>query len=176
MREWVLENVNWLCPLFITIFFSILNVIVAICNLAVMRRQNEMQNDGFCFQLFERRHEIYEDIQKVLSAVIIEGKVTMKDFRNFGLAIKDVKFLFGEDLFNVCDETQTTLNKLQVVGFKIQSNIESRKSDPNHEALCTQENELFSILLEQKNRISEISVCYISFANYKVCKNKESHR
>ena len=80
MNEWILNNLEWICPLIITILFSILNIIVAICNLRITKRQSRMQNDGFCFQLFERRHEIYEKINHALSIVVVEGKVRCKVF------------------------------------------------------------------------------------------------
>ena len=66
MWEWIIANLNWICPLIITILFSVLNVIVAISNLKIAKQQSKMQNDGFCFQLYERRWEVYESIDKIL--------------------------------------------------------------------------------------------------------------
>lgn len=62
MCEYIKENMEWIAPLIVTILFSILNIIVAICNVCITKKQSKMQNDNFCFQLYEKRWEIYETI------------------------------------------------------------------------------------------------------------------
>lgn len=170
MNAWLLDNYTWLFPLFITIIFSLLNIIVAICNLKIVSQQSKMQNDMFCFQLFEKRHKNYEDLQKVLCAVISSGKVTIENINEFAVATKDIKFLFGKDMSKFCEDALNKLSRLRAIGRQIEYNIQHNNDNENHSNLCDEEGKLLLAVLELQNHISTIALEYISFSNYKINK------
>ena len=167
MCEWIIANLNWICPLIITILFSALNVIVAISNLKIAKQQGKMQNDGFCFQLYEKRLSIYESADKILCSIVQTSKVSVKDITDFTYATRNVKFLFGEDMAEECDAIGKFLNELRTVGTKISHNIDNQINDSNHEVLCDREYELLNQLPEHKKNLSDIVSKYISFSEYK---------
>ena len=166
--EWIINNLDWLCPLFITILFSVLNTIVAKSNLKLAKQQKAMQNDGFCFQLYDKRLFAYESADRVLCDVLREGKVEMKNLNEFLVGTRNVKFLFGNDMIEECDAIYKVLNKLRVVGVQINHNKENQISNQNHVDLCNNEYEMFISLSNHQNKLSEIASKYISFSNYKI--------
>ena len=170
MWEWIIANLNWICPLIITILFSVLNVIVAISNLKIAKQQNKMQNDGFCFQLYERRWEVYESIDKILCRVGREAKVCDEDISKFHYAIHNARFLFGQDMADFCEKIKDLLIELRTVGKKVEWNIDHQSDDPNHAELCDKEYELLSNISNRQQQLQNIVASYISFSEYKIQK------
>ena len=60
--SWLAKNLNWVVPMVITAIFSALNIRLAVINRNVAENQVKLQNDSFCYQLFERRMAIYTSI------------------------------------------------------------------------------------------------------------------
>lgn len=168
---WFVENMHWICPLLITIVFSVLNIIVAKNNLKFAKQQTRMQNDGFCFQLLDRRLETYKQIDVVLSSVVGLGSVKKDDVMVINATMQNVKFLFGEDMLTACTETRDLLIKLETVGKKVEYN-RNHPSDPDkHSELCNMESELLGKVANQMQVLSNIAANYISFAEYKMKKS-----
>ena len=94
MSDCVKENLDWIAPLLVTILFSVLNIIVAICNISITKKQGKLQNDSFCFQLYEKRWGIYETIDKILCSVIQSSTITNDELSRFDFAIHNVRFMF----------------------------------------------------------------------------------
>lgn len=170
MWSWLLTNLNWICPLFITIIFSGLNIVVAKCNIKIARQQGKMQNDAFCFQLSERRWEAYEGIDKILCATERDALVTDEYITQFYFVSRDVKFLFGQDMADFCEKTGKLLGELRVVGKQVKKNIDHQLTDPNHVALCDREAEMLINVSEQRKQLSAIVSRYISFSEYRIQK------
>ncbi|MBP3300152.1 MAG: hypothetical protein J6M34_01455 [Clostridia bacterium] len=170
MWEWIIENLSWICPLIITILFSVLNVIVAKSNLKIAKQQSKMQNDGFCFQLYERRWGVYESIDKILCSVGREAKVCDEDIAKFHYASHNARFLFDQDMADFCEKTRDLLIKLRTVGKQVDWNINHQSDDSNHANLCEKEAELISIISSQQQQLKDIVEKYISFSEYKVKK------
>lgn len=170
MWEWIIENLSWICPLIITILFSVLNVIVAKSNLKIAKQQSKMQNDGFCFQLYERRWGVYESIDKILCSVGREAKVCDEDIAKFHYASHNARFLFDQDMADFCEKTRDLLIELRTVGKKVEWNINHQSDDSNPANLCEKEAELISIISSQQQQLKDIVEKYISFSEYKVKK------
>ena len=100
--EYLKENANWIFPLLITIIFSIINVIIAYFNYKNTKEQQKLQNDSFCFQLYEKRLKVYESVKEVLANIISNGKVEKDDINSFLHSIREVNFLFGDDIKEIC--------------------------------------------------------------------------
>lgn len=166
MKEWMLDNLNWFCPLLITIVFSVLNIIVAICNLKITKRQNKMQNDNFCFLLFEKRHSIYDRLNQILCTAIAKGKVTNEMMTEFRISTKDAKFFFDDEFWDVWIESCGLLEEYKVVSYK----VENDTLNPKHAELCDRETELLARLVEQQKHLSDVAQKYISFSEYKMKK------
>lgn len=170
MWEWIIENLSWICPLIITILFSVLNVIVAKSNLKIAKQQSKMQNDGFCFQLYERRWGVYESIDKILCSVGREAKVCDEDIAKFHYASHNARFLFDQDMVDFCEKTRDLLIELRTVGKTVEWNINHQSDDPNHANLCDKESELLLRVSNQQQQLKSIVANYISFSEYKIQK------
>lgn len=171
MWEWIIENLSWICPLIITILFSVLNVIVAKSNLKIAKQQSKMQNDGFCFQLYERRWGVYESIDKILCSVGREAKVCDEDIAKFHYASHNARFLFDQDMVDFCEKTRDLLIELRTVGKTVEWNINHQSDGSNHANLCEKEAELISSIAGQQQQLKDIVEKYISFSEYKVKSN-----
>ena len=167
---WFVENLNWICPLLITIVFSIPNIIVANKNLKFAKQQTKMQNDGFCFQLLDRRLEVYKQIDVILCSVMQSGSVKKDDVMAMNAAKQNVKFLFGKDMLDACTEARDLLSKLEVVGKKVEFSINHPSSPDKHSELCDMESELIGKVANQMQVLSNIAANYSSFAEYKMKK------
>ena len=66
-------NSNWLIPLIITTVLAVCNLKIARANLKIAENQRQLQNSAFCYQLFEKRMEIYTEMNHVLANIITEG-------------------------------------------------------------------------------------------------------
>ena len=168
--HWFSDNVGWLVPLVITIIFSIINWIIARRNLKIAENQTKMQNDSFCYELFEQRWNVYNSIDSVFASIGNKGKVDSVDIRNFKIATEKVEFLFGTDFVTACEETLNVLCELRAVGSKVEYNIRTSRPDPKHKQLCEHESELHLLLDKKKKKIANVAKKYIAFSNYKLAK------
>lgn len=171
MWSWLLTNLNWICPLFITIIFSGLNIVVAKCNIKIARQQGKMQNDAFCFQLYEKRMAIYDSVDKILCRIVQNGKVDTKDVFDYNHARKDVEFLFGSDICESYDSILETILRLHVLGTYIEENIRCKRTTEDHRQMCEEEAQKWKLLSEQNKELSEKIKKYISFAEYMIEKD-----
>ena len=170
MCEWIKNNVEWLVPIIITVLFSIINVIIAVCNVVITRKQSKLQNDGFCFELYEKRLSIYENADKILCSIVQTSQVSIKDIDDFTYLTRNVKFLFGADMAEECDAIRELFIKLRTIGTKVNHNIDNQINDPSHQMLCDREYQLLNRLPDHKKKLSEIVSKYISFSEYKTRK------
>lgn len=168
MKDWLVQNVSWVCPLIITLLFSVVNAIIAICNIHITKKQMKMQNDNFCFQLYEKRFDIYSIMNEVLLSVGSDGRITDINRAKFRDAANDAIFMFDKDVIEFCDETKKLLSELRTVGNKVKYNNENNISDERHFELCDREDELITKISEKRKLLSKIMKKYISFAKYKI--------
>ena len=167
---WLVDNLEWFVPTMITAFFAILNVIMAGRNLKIAKNQTKMQNDSFCYELFEQRWNVYNSIDSVFASIGNKGKVDSVDIRNFKIATEKVEFLFETDFVTACEETLNVLCELRAVGSKVEYNIRTSRPDPKHKQLCEHESELHLLLDKKKKKIANVAKKYIAFSNYKLAK------
>ena len=171
MGEWIVNNIEWIAALFITILFSALNVVIAVCTLRVTKQQTKMQNDSFCYQLFEKRMTIYESIDKVLGHIFQRGKVDTNDIIDFNYARKDVKFLFDSDICESYDTILKTIQRIHILEIYIEEDINSKTKTDDHSQMCEGAKEKWLLLMHQTEEMSEKIKKYISFAEYKIEKD-----
>ena len=79
MCSYLKDNLNWIIPLFITTAFSIVTIVFSVLNYRIVKQQRELQNDSFCFQLFDRRLNVYTSIKEIISDADIEYEETDRD-------------------------------------------------------------------------------------------------
>ena len=162
--DWILNNLYWICPLGITVVFSVINIITTLTNLKILGKQYKMQNDSFCFQLFEKRYNVYIKLEQILCSAQAKGKVTNEMYSLFCCCMDEVKLLFGKELFEVYNEACRILNECSATS-KI---VEHDKNNPEYEKMCDREYALLVELREKQKLIKQIAERYISFAEYKV--------
>ena len=152
----------------IPILISIFALIVSI---QTTRKQNKLQNDVFCFELFERRLHTYDALKRIICRAIEHGEVTRIDLNEFLIEKKDVPFLFGDDICEIYNSIYTTMVKLRTLEAKIEHNITHESQIGNHSDLCEDEEKKWWLLTDQTNELAEKIKKYISFAEYKIEKD-----
>lgn len=167
MWDCVVENLDWIVPLFITTLFSGLNIVVAMCNLKIANHQKKMQNDTFCFQLFEKRWEVYTALNKVFEEIGSTGEATQDNIIQFKTQLQPARFLFGADMIGACEVALQQIIELATVGKQVQHNIDHGKNYSNHDSLCDREYELLIQMSQHQKLLADIALRYISFADYK---------
>ena len=168
MKDWVVQNVSWVCPLIITLMFSVVNAIIAICNIHIIKKQMKIQNDSFCFQLYEKRFAVYSVMNEVLLSVGTDGRITDINRSKFRDASNDAIFMFDQDMIEFCYETKKLLSELRTIGMKVEYNNENKIRNEEHFKLCDREDELITKISEKREHLSKIMKKYISFAKYKI--------
>lgn len=166
--SWFIVNANWLVPLIITALFSILNIILVVMNLKMVKSQVKLQNDVFCYQLFERRMGVYTSIQKALVKVMQEAAVSVQLISEFSRSTRDASFLFGDDVSEKIDLIYKLIIELSTVSSKISYNIQMQNTASNHEKLCDRESELLKEISEIEQHLNETFEPYISFKDYRI--------
>lgn len=171
MGEWIVNNIEWIAALFITILFSALNVVIAVCTLRVTKQQTKMQNDSFCYQLFEKRMTIYESIDRIICRVGQNGSVNNQDTQDYIVAGKDVEFMFGSDVIQISDAIYETLCELCCISTLIRDHMEGNNNVPNHKENCNRWAHLMEKLSAQKTELKNCMKNYISFESYRIESN-----
>lgn len=163
---WFVENLNWIVPMCITIIFSLLNIRMARVNAKTAQLQLKLQNDAFCFQLFERRMAVYTAMQTVLSKVVADGAVSKDTLGDFLQSTRDAKFLFGDEVAKERRELYRAMVELKEVGQKIERNIKTAGVSNDHEELCNRDAALMTQIHDAMLQLEEVFAPYISFKGY----------
>ena len=160
----VIDYILIIVPILISIFALVVSV-------QTTRKQNKLQNDEFCFQLFERRLQTYDALKSIISRTVTNGKVSNSDLSDFISEKKDVPFLFGTDVCEIYEKIYHTMANIHTLGIQIDHNIKLQRQTDNHERLCDNEadrwDELFALTDELYMNVKK----YISFAEYKIEKD-----
>lgn len=151
----------------VPIFISLLAVVISI---TAARKQSIMQNNSFCLELYEKRWDVYESIDKILCSVGRDAKICDADISKFDYASHHARFLFGKDMIDFCEETRKELLQLRTIGKKVERNIDHPGDDPNHSDLCDKEAELILSISNRQQQLKNIVASYISFSEYKIQK------
>lgn len=165
---WFVENLNWIVPMCITIIFSLLNIRMARVNAKTAQLQLKLQNDAFCFQLFERRMAVYTAMQTVLSKVVADGAVSKETLGDFLQSTRDAKFLFGDEVVTKRRELYRAMVELKEVGQKIERNIKTAGVSNDHEELCNRDAALMTQIHDAMLQLEEVFAPYISFKGYRL--------
>ena len=171
MWEWIGNNIEWIAAFLITVLFSTLNIVVAVCTLQVTRHQTKMQNDNFCYQLYEKRMAIYESIDRIICCVGQSGNVNHQDIQDYIVAAKDVKFMFGADVLKTSNAIYETLCNLCCISTLIRDHMEGNNNVPNHKENCNRWAHLMEKLSAQKTELKNCMKNYISFESYRIESN-----
>lgn len=164
MCSYLKDNLNWIIPLFITTVFSIVTIVFSVLNYRIVKQQRELQNDSFCFQLFDLRLNVYTSIKEIISDVIMNDSVPSKELTVFLQKERDVEYLFGKDVSDCCLAIYNILVKLH--GIETISNSPLKKGQVDSK-LADEELDLWNRLTEEDKRLHDLVVKYISFSDYK---------
>ena len=103
MEGWFIDNLNLSTPVTITVIFACLNIWIAWLNYQCSEKQKEIQNDSFCYQLFDKRLKVYYSIQDCLRKSIFSTDEINTLYQEFLQKTHDVPFLFGKDIQDKCN-------------------------------------------------------------------------
>lgn len=170
MLKYLKDNLEWIIPLIITTIIAVANIVIAISNRKNSQNLYKMQNDMFCFQLYNKRFATYESIKEVLSNIIANGDAQNGDITSFLSKTRELKILFGDDIVQICEAIHKTIVQLHVVNENIEHNSTMNITGDNHNKLCDKEAELLNNLTDLYLVFDEKIKVYISFDKYKVSK------
>lgn len=159
------NNLDWLIPLTITTIFSIFTTVFSILNIRIVRQQKKLQNDSFCFQLFERRLEVYTSLKTIISSILADGAVPRGAYADYLQKSREVDFLFGSETTSLCEDIRETIAKLHRV--EALCNSPSKKGQMDSD-LVDEETKLLDELSNESKQLHDMVLNYISFSNYKI--------
>jgi hypothetical protein len=165
MNELIINNLNWLVPVTITAFFAFLNIWIAVLNYQCSKRQKEIQNDSFCYQLFDKRLKVYSSIQEILSKLISSPISADTLWQPFLQETRDVPFLFGKDIQDKRNDMYHIILRLRCIDKKEKSIFIS--VDERHR-LLDEQTELLKKIMEYIKDLPKIFQPYIGFTKHQV--------
>lgn len=168
LSNWIINNLNWIVPVLITAIFSVLNIRLAAVNQKLSENQLQLQNDSFCYQLYDRRMEVYTSIQNVIATIVQEGTVSIELLQEYLKCTRDVSFLFGDDITDKVERLYRVITELRTVSTKVNHNIEMQHTATNHNELCERECELLTQISDAGLHLKDDFYPYISFKNYHI--------
>lgn len=198
MEGWFIDNLNLLasvtntnnftffnaCFVFLNICFAFFNVWIACLNYQCSKKQKEIQNDSFCYQLFDRRLNVYYSIQEILGKLISSPDNAELLWQPFSQKTRDVPFLFGKDIQDKRDEIYKDIVDLDSNNQQFKSTyekLESAKYSPprftpaEYEKLIIQRdrlvkeiNILSKKIYDHDINLQKLFQPYISFAKYQI--------
>ncbi len=166
--SWLLSSLNWIAPLFVTVLFGVLNLCTAISNLKIAKQQTKLQNNSFCYQLFDRRMKIYTSIKEVLALVIQNAAVPVELLNRYLQESRETAMLFGPEVVQKVDDIYKVLVKYHTVSTMLSHNLKTQNCTPNHEELCNQDAALLQKIIDENTELIHTFEGYISFKDYRI--------
>ena len=111
IRIWIIQNLNWIIPLGVTIVFSLINVVLAIINLRTAREQRKMQQTELGVSLMQKRLAIYQIEQKILESIINYSKPDQLLIEESCQADIEIRYLFGNEIYEHFNKVMELANK-----------------------------------------------------------------
>lgn len=180
MMDLLSDNLNWILPLLITVVFSIINIVMARKNSDMVKNQIKLQNDAFCYDLLEKRMEIYLSVKETLSKVSRDGNISFDDVAEFMKTHQKACFLFGDDIDKKLESIGLLLVELRELSRKIEREIQTQDESSEHNEICDKHGELIIELSNIFSNLKDDFKPYISFRNYRIeaeeVKNERSRK
>lgn len=165
---WLAKNLNWVVPMIITAIFSALNIRLAVINRRVAENQAKLQNDSFCYQLFERRMAIYISIKETISTIMTDGTAAIPLINKYLQDTRDTPLLFGDEIAGKLDQLHKMMVELRTVSVKLEHDAKTQNTSPAHDKLCERECELQEQISNFGSHLREDFSPYISFGDYRI--------
>ncbi|HIS49994.1 MAG TPA: hypothetical protein IAA80_05770 [Candidatus Gallacutalibacter pullistercoris] len=165
---WLAKNLNWVVPMVITAIFSALNIRLAVINRKVAENQAQLQNDSFCYQLFERRMAIYTSIKETISTVMTDSTASIPLINKYLQNTRDALFLFGDEIAGKIDQLYKMMVELRTVSVKLEHDAKIQNTSSAHDKLCERECELLKQISNFGSHLREDFSLYISFGDYRI--------
>ena len=89
----------------IDILTALLTPTIAIAGIAIAAFQWKLSKDRYKHELFDKRWEQFSAIRDFMGKARTNGKVSQDDEYNFMVATRGCKFLFGDDIKSLVEET-----------------------------------------------------------------------
>lgn len=168
MKDWLSDNLNWIIPLLITVVFSIINIAMAKKNSDMVKNQIKLQNDAFCYELFEKRMAVFIYLKNWLRCTLGVPLACDIDCDNIYEIIEPSRFLFGKDIKRKIER----IVDLECESIAVESKIndEEKIDDESSELikLRNRKSEIMNELTEISKHLEEDFEPYISFKNYRI--------
>lgn len=159
-----LSNKTWF-DYFVAIAPLVLSIVAIYISIDSTRKQNKIA-------LLDKRLAIYTDLKICISNVISEGKVTTQNANMFIFKARDVKFLFDNQLKELCDEIYISMHELRHAGMKDEVGITVSDNAGNNAENCDHEEVLLQKMFEYSKKLEDAFSPYISFKKEKTLKRK----
>lgn len=172
MKEWIINNLSWMIAALIAYF-----------NYQCTKKQKEIQNDSFCYQLFDKRLNVYYSIQEILGKLISSPDNAELLWQPFLQKTRDVPFLFGKDIQDKCNEIYNDIVDLQAnndeskpISIQLKcaekpNSVEYEKLKTQHTRLVEEKRILLKRIINYNASLQKIFQPYISFAKYQITPN-----
>lgn len=166
-------NADWILPLSVTTIALIANMWAAKINDDMAKKNLEMsisaeklQNNVLCYQLSEKRMQIYTSIKEVLADVLTNDQIPSQLLADFSVKTREVPFFFEEEISKECDEIRKLLLKGHRIKEQINYSMNHETDGSRHSQLCDEEYVLLDKIKEHANSLQPLFKKYIDFSHY----------
>jgi hypothetical protein len=131
-------------------------VVIAFGVALISYAQWRTANQRVVLDLFQKRIDVYEDIESALGVVLREGKVDEDAFRRFLTSKLAARFLFGRDVLAYLDSIYKDIVSLNTI---YRDDVIDTK--PDREALINKKYDAFNHIAEFAQNAPEIFAPYM---------------
>ena len=79
-------------------YWKLLTVLLAVFAAYIAYQQFRLQREKFKLDLFEKRFQVFAASRKLLSIILQDARLELKDLFEYRGAVAEAAFLFGEDI------------------------------------------------------------------------------
>jgi hypothetical protein len=119
------------------------------------------------FALYQKRYEIYDVVICFIATILRNGTSSSQEIIGFHREMKEIKFLFGQDITSYIDILLKQADNLQTANRKL--NYETEKQDS--EAIADKRQEIFDWFGRQIEAVPNLFMTYLDFRNIAIKKD-----
>ena len=120
-------------------YWKLLTVLVAIFAVYIAYQQFRLQRERIKLDLFEKRFQVFAASRKLLSIILIDASLDLKDLFEYRGAVAEATFLFGEDITGYLEEIDKKALRMHSLHEKLNGippgEERSKIVEEKHEAL-----------------------------------------
>lgn len=134
---------------FIQISTSLLTPLIAVITAYIAWQQAVTSRQKLNLDRYDRRLRIYEEVRKILSIIMRDGKANTDELLRFRVSVSEADFLFGPEIPQYIDEIYTHGLRLSVCKEEYRDYTQDQPEGYDHEKVVAEMHAEFAWLTDQ---------------------------